>query len=219
MGYIYMITNIITNMSYIGQTINSLEERWKHHSYSNSNCRYLSNAIQKYGKENFKFKLICITFDDALDKLETDYIKRYNTNVPNGYNLREGGNGTRHHAETKIKISDSLKKYSKEIGTYRHSNGCIGKKLTDDHKAKISKAITGKKMSDDAKQKLSSTNKKYYVQQFSLDGKLLNTYDGIVHASKSIESTKSAISRACLGNVKTLKGFIWKYVTRDTVLV
>lgn len=219
MGYIYMITNIITNMSYIGQTINSLEERWKHHVYLNSNCIYLSSAIQKYGKENFKFRLICITFDDALDRMESDYIKRYNTIVPNGYNIREGGNGTRHHVETRIKISDSLKKYNKEIGTKRHSNGCVGKKLTDEHKTKIGNAIKGTIKSDTTKHKLSLINKKYYVQQYSLDGKLLNTYDGIVDASKSIDSSKAAISRACLGKVITHKGFVWKYITRNTVLV
>ena len=31
MGYIYIITNIISNKSYIGQTIISLEKRWNGH--------------------------------------------------------------------------------------------------------------------------------------------------------------------------------------------
>ena len=217
MGYIYKITNKITSMVYIGQTINSLEERWKHHSYSNSNCRYLSNAIKKHGKNNFEFKLICICFDEDLDRFEIEYIRNMNTLVPNGYNLREGGNSTRHHSETKTKISEGLKKYSKIIGSNRPFNGCTGKALTLEHKSKISKAITGTRMSDVAKQKLSSFNKKYYVQQYSMDGELLNTYDGIVDASKSVDSVKSSISRACLGKVKTHRGFIWKYVMRDTI--
>ena len=109
MGYIYKITNKNTGKMYIGQTIQDLQERWRGHRSSKSNCRYLKSAIKKYGIYNFEFKLICVCFDNDMDKFENDYIKKYNTLVPNGYNLREGGNGGRHNEETKKKISESLK--------------------------------------------------------------------------------------------------------------
>lgn len=108
MGYIYKITNIINKTMYIGQTIN-LEDRWKKHKHFNSNCRYLKYAINKYGIDNFKFELICICFDEDMNKLEIEYMKKYNTLVPNGYNLREGGNSGKHNIETKKKIGDSLR--------------------------------------------------------------------------------------------------------------
>jgi group I intron endonuclease len=109
MGYIYKIVNKIDGKTYIGQTIQDLEERWRQHRKTNSNCRYLKSAIKKHGIENFNFKLVCICFDDDLDKYETTYIKKYNAMVPNGYNLREGGNSSKHHEETKKKISEKLK--------------------------------------------------------------------------------------------------------------
>jgi group I intron endonuclease len=74
-----------------------------------SNFRYLSLAFKKHGVNNFKFELICISFDENLNDLEKYYIKKLNSLAPNGYNLREGGNSSRHSEETKMKISQSLK--------------------------------------------------------------------------------------------------------------
>ncbi len=38
----------------MGQTLNTLEERWHQHLRSDSNCTLLKNAINKYGKDSFK---------------------------------------------------------------------------------------------------------------------------------------------------------------------
>ena len=108
MGYIYTITNKTDNKTYVGQTVQDVEMRWKDHLKKRSNCRYLKSAFNKYGVDNFVFKLVCITFDDKLDDMEIKYIEKYNCLVPKGYNLRIGGNNGRHHAETKQKISESL---------------------------------------------------------------------------------------------------------------
>ena len=51
-GIIYKITNIINNKVYIGQTVNTLKNRWCKHCHSNG-CRMLYNAILKYGKDSF----------------------------------------------------------------------------------------------------------------------------------------------------------------------
>ena len=66
-GEIYMITNIINNKKYIGQTVSYLSSgrkygvirRWTSHvSYAKNNAdngiRHFCNAIRKYGKDNFK---------------------------------------------------------------------------------------------------------------------------------------------------------------------
>lgn len=58
MGYIYKITNIQNKMMYIGQTIVDFKERIRHHFNKTSNCRYLSNALKKFGKDNFKFEIM-----------------------------------------------------------------------------------------------------------------------------------------------------------------
>ena len=108
MGYIYKIENTVDNKIYIGQTMQDLETRWKQHLKKSSNCRYLKSAIQKYGIDNFEFKLVCITFDNQLDDMEKEYIEQYDCLAPNGYNLRLGGNSENHHTDTKRKIANTL---------------------------------------------------------------------------------------------------------------
>ena len=150
MGYIYLITNKIDNKQYIGQTIeNDVCDRWKGHLKSSSNCIYLKRAFQKYKSENFKFEIICICFDSDCNIYEEDYIKKFNTLVPNGYNLKQGGNnGGKHHIETKNKISNKLKenfkkltddekkKYREKHLIFKYSR--LNVKLTDEQKLKMS---------------------------------------------------------------------------------
>jgi group I intron endonuclease len=216
MGYIYKITHKESGKSYIGQTVQDLEERWRSHLKRKSNCRYLSYALKKYGKDAFDFKLICICFDEDLDKFEQDYMKKYNTMVPNGFNLREGGNSGKQNEETKKKISTTLKdKFAKlEIIP---KNGWLGKVMTQEHKDKIKKGMIGMpKKSEATKQKLREYKTKYRVLQYTLSGELVNTYESGVDAAKHINSTKSHISSACRGKRKTLQGFVWKYMDRMT---
>jgi group I intron endonuclease len=91
MDYIYKITNVINKVSYIGQPTQAYPmSRWKAHlravRYGNG-CPVLSNAIKKYGSDNFKFEVIIICFDEDVKHYEQSYIKKYNTIVPNGYNI------------------------------------------------------------------------------------------------------------------------------------
>jgi group I intron endonuclease len=90
MGYIYKITNKTDGKIYVGQTIQPLDERFRQHRKKGSNCRYLKRAFEKYGFDNFVFEMICICFDDDLDKFEIQYMAKFNSIVPNGYNLRAG---------------------------------------------------------------------------------------------------------------------------------
>ena len=217
MGYIYKITHKESKKSYIGQTIKDLEERWREHLKKTSNCRYLSYALKKYGKDAFDFKLICICFDEDLNWYEIDYMKKYNTISPNGYNLREGGNSGKQHEDTKKKISDTLKdKYAKQ--EIISKKVFLGKKLTDEHKAKISKGGKGLVRSEETRKKITENSKKYKVLQYTLDGGLINTYDGCVIAANAMGTHKSKISAACRGKLKTYKGFVWKYVKKDAVV-
>jgi group I intron endonuclease len=150
MGYIYKIKNKLNGQCYIGQTTINFEERWRQHKTRKSNCRYLKNAFQKYGMENFEFKLICICFDEDLNRFEIDYIKKYNSLVPIGYNLRTGGeSGGKHNEETKIKISNSLKN-RRDIVRVKPQ---LGKPLTEEIKNKISNSLKGRKTNLEAIQK------------------------------------------------------------------
>ena len=206
MGYIYSITNKINFKKYIGQTLEKdIRERWKSHFKKGSNCRYLKHALHKYGKENFKFEIICICFDSDCDKYEKEYMDKWDT-LNNGYNLREAGNNGRHSEATKKKISFTLRlNYSK---------------LTDIQKKKIVEKVSGvnnhrfgKKMSQETKEKIKKSMKtKKKVNCYTLDSlELIGTYESISDAAKATKSDSSYISRCCKGKVKTCNGFVWKY--------
>lgn len=118
---IYRITNTITQKSYIGQTKNSLKERWYHHCYDafkrkNKNFK-IYNAIRKYGTESWILETLENIEDiNLLNEREQYWIKRYDT-FHNGYNSTTGGDGGKIVSlETKEKMSKSRKgfKHSEE---------------------------------------------------------------------------------------------------------
>lgn len=189
MGYIYKIKNKIDNKTYIGQTTQDLESRWRNHRKNSSKCRYLKSAFKKYGVENFEFKLVCITFDNQLDDMEIKYIEQYKCLVPNGYNIRLGGNSGKHHEETKRKIAETLKT--------KHKNGLISNKRTQEA---INKQIIAQRKKRNRK-----------IIQFDIQGNKLNSFDTCKEAAEYICISESSISRCCIDKAKTAKGYIWKY--------
>ena len=131
---IYKATNKINGKSYIGQTINELHDRKSGHLRSskgdNTDCMF-HNAILKYGKESFKWRVICECKDiDELNKMEKHYIKEYNTFIDNseGYNMTTGGDGYIRSEENKRKIGKSS----------------MGRTHTEEYKKMMSKRMSGK---------------------------------------------------------------------------
>jgi group I intron endonuclease len=91
--YLYQITNLINGKIYIGKT-NNITKRWSNHRCGNSPNMVIAKAIQKYGKENFKFEILYRNISiDEIDELEIQTIKDKNCRVPNGYNVAKGGQG------------------------------------------------------------------------------------------------------------------------------
>lgn len=115
MGFIYKITNTITNKCYIGETKKSNPElRWNEHKRKiekGIGCPALQDAVKKYGIDNFKFTVLIICFDEDRFKFEKEYIKKYNSLSPNGYNLTAGGGfyNKKHTNETIKKITQTSK--------------------------------------------------------------------------------------------------------------
>jgi group I intron endonuclease len=110
-GEIYIHTCTITGKSYIGQTINGMENRWKRHvsdARRNTDNYKFYNAIRKYGADVWTHGILVQTKSQAeSDSEEIRYIDEYDT-FQNGYNGTEGGggsSGSKHTAETKAKLS------------------------------------------------------------------------------------------------------------------
>lgn len=113
-GYIYKITNTITNKIYIGQRKSQeLDE-----SYWGSG-RLIKQSIKKYGLDAHNRELIefCETID-ILNEREKYWIKYYNCLTPNGYNIAVGGNQCPVH-----KLSDAEKQQrSKQLSERNKKN-------------------------------------------------------------------------------------------------
>ncbi len=143
MHYIYLITNLINNKIYVGQT-NNPSLRWSQHR---SNAKYnrgkqvITRAITKYGDNNFTFEVIASCKEqEGADKTEEEIINQYDSRNPSkGYNIDAGGNTTPRTVEVLKKISDALKKHYHENESHMK-----GKRLSDEWKESLSKAAIGK---------------------------------------------------------------------------
>jgi len=119
-GYIYLITNEINRKSYVGQTRNTIRERWATHKL---NARkgvsgYLYNAMRADGIEHFHVKQICKCDALLLDDLEKHYIQFFGTYAPNGghgYNMHEGGDVRRGWKYTPEQIRANRSKWTPEL--------------------------------------------------------------------------------------------------------
>jgi group I intron endonuclease len=190
MGYIYKITNLISKKVYIGQTKKEPEERWRGHKSTIKSgkgcCPILKNAVNKYGIENFKFEVLIICFDKDLCKFEKEYIKKYNSITPNGYNANEGGEvggmfkGKHHSDETKKILSeksrsrymteDSRKEHGKTVKNALQTSEKWKKAIAEGRvgtNSSAAKKKLGSKTPEETKKKISESVKKY----FSGDGK------------------------------------------------
>lgn len=178
---IYLIKNLINNKVYIGQTIRGIEQRWKEHVSGKKECQYFQYAIEKHKPENFDKQVICYANSlQELNILEEFWINFYNSRDRNvGYNIAKGGFNTQHSDETKKKISDSnkgrimsdeQKQHLSNIftGVNNHTPASLekirqanlgnthsrGRKLTEEHKAKMSLATKGKQISAERIEKM-----------------------------------------------------------------
>lgn len=93
-GFIYKYVSP-SNKNYIGQTINSLKDRAKDiiSGSGYKKCSAFWKAIKKYGWQHFQVEILEEVPINLLNDKEIEYIKKYNSLVPNGYNLTYGGEG------------------------------------------------------------------------------------------------------------------------------
>lgn len=92
-GYIYLITNKVNGKQYVGQTSSTIEDRWKKHldnAKNNPSKQIITQAISKYGKENFEIEELARVKVEDLNDIEIFFIKKYDT-FQNGYNMTIGG--------------------------------------------------------------------------------------------------------------------------------
>lgn len=164
---IYKITNKITNKNYIGKS-KDIEKRIKTHINSVSKRKTtLYSAIQSYGWENFEWNIIELCSENELNDKEIYWINYYNSMSPNGYNMKNGGDGGI-TSEISLKIWERRRENGTDIMSEEQkekikSNSRV---WTDEEKIKKSEEMSGeknpfygKKHSEETKRKLSESHK------------------------------------------------------------
>ena len=197
MAYIYRVLNKITKKCYIGESKSKdVNWRWREHKRKieiNKGCPALRDAVKKYGIENFEFSVIIICFDDERFKYEKEYIKKYNSVVPNGYNITGGGEGggfrgKKHTEQVKTDIRNKskqkyidnpeLKEQMSERNKIIMKNPEVREKIKNglSNSEKWKKVIEEKRIgnykqikhSEEAKNKISESLKKYHASNVKI---------------------------------------------------
>lgn len=202
---VYRIKNKQNDKLYFGITKCSLKKRWSEHKCkSKTGKSHLHNAMRKYGIDSFDIDMVKICDnEDEMYSLEIDLIKKHKTNNPKyGYNNSIGG-----------------------------EKSSLGKRLSEEVKAKISKSQKGKKrrphsiesrkkMSESAKGRDMSkaVNKSAKLRRGKpaknrkpvvlCDGRMFNS---ISEAAAFFEISIGSISNNLNGISKTTKVGKWEY--------
>lgn len=180
---VYILTNRVNGKQYVGQTTQTVQQRWQAHKSAarspKSFATAVNRAIRKYGASAFAIEAIPMpegSTREQLDAEERRKIAELNTLVPNGYNLCSGGQLSRALSpETRAKMSASRigKKASAAAranmsaarkGT-RMSPEAIarmaatkrGSRLSEEHKSKIQAAMVGRTFTPEWRAKLSAS--------------------------------------------------------------
>ncbi len=241
---IYKATNIINNKVYIGQTIHPLSVRKSQHerSHEYGYKTAFSNAIRKYGKENFKWEVIYETDSiKDLNEKESYYIEYYKSLVTeNGYNLKGGGGNDFLTQEVKNKIGEA------QLGEKNHMFGKTGElnptskkvinittnmifgsaseaarydKANFSHVCAVCRGLRGSTKGNvyrylDKDDRIIEPENAAYVKA----KKVKNIDTGEIFENATIaefhyQGYKSGnLSKACTGKNKTFAGFRWEYI-------
>lgn len=238
MGFIYKIINITNNDIYIGQTKKNIKRRFNAHLYNAKNTKNLNNkfynAINKYGKENFKIEMLKEVSDDLLDFEEIFFIKQLNPK----YNTSEGGKSTKGFLG-KILSSEHKKALNnsniKEVFQYNFNGEFLNKykslseagKQTGCNPKTISHCIRkiqfsscsflwydsyqGKKV----KKYTKVSHRRLKINQYDLNDNFIKTWDSMMEIEKELNINAGKICACCKNLRKSTKGFKFKYYKNE----
>lgn len=208
MANIYVITNKLNGMQYVGATAFSIRKRFKEHCRGinriQSYNRPLYRDMREYGVENFDIELLEECDDDVKFDREVYWIEKLDT-YKNGYNLTFGGAG-KHFFD----YSDLSNKYL-ELGSVINAAKFFD---CDVHTVRTSCKIHDVEIThyDSSKS----------VDMLSKNNEPIETFHSFKDAAefllknnmssnKSIGGIRAHIIDVCNGKRKSAYGFKWRY--------
>lgn len=244
---IYGIRNKLDQKIYVGKSKN-IDQRWSgHRSHlkrevrSKDTNRYLWNAVQKYGIDNFEFIILEeLDIDETLFKVRElywmDYYNSYSKDF--GYNLRRDSKTNMIvHEDTKALLSVSMlgdknpnfgnnwsleqKKYMSDLKKEGFKNGTLTVNLEN-----VFKGITERnrrweenpQLKVEMRKKVSKIHNKYeYLKIDVLSKEVLEVYQSRLEVVEAYpDAGKTIILSVCNGYKRVYKGFLWRYRDRES---
>ena len=206
---------------YIGITKLNPKDRWKN-GKSYKNCILFNRAIEKYKWKNIEHKILYtnLTKEEAEQK-EIELIAYYKSNQKEyGYNIENGGHVNCVSESTRLKISEKTKeamqrpevKKRMSIAQHNRISPLKGKKLSDEHKEKISKAHQGKghKLKQETKEKLRHNKKCRKIICIETN----QIFESLHEADRQTNIDYRNIQRSCK-NGKIAGGYHWQYYKKE----
>lgn len=184
--YVYMYTSP-SGKHYVGRTCQEKSRRSGGKGYGYKTSTAFWNAIQKYGWDNFEYKVLeeNIKCND-IDERENYWIDYYHSSIEeNGYNLLKPKD------THKIASEETRKKQS--IAHKGEKAYWYGKHRPFPQKA-LEKAV--------------EVNNKP-VMQFDLEGNYIQTFKSRKEAAKSVNRNETQISECCYSNGRSCGGYQW----------
>lgn len=202
---VYEHINRIDGKRYFGITCKPKPEyRWANGKGYPAN-KHFTNAINKFGWDNFDHKIIMagMSKEDACN-LEQYLIAKYDTTNPvNGYNLSIGGEcsglGVKRSEESRKKQSEALKKVTR----------------SDSWKKAISKGKKGKTNGLKGRTGDKSQKSGIVIQIDVENNKEINRYYGFAEMNRATGFAKTPVREAAYGIRKQAYGYLWKYQKRN----
>lgn len=212
-GYIYRIENQINYKSYVGQTFQKVEDRWRQHiseafKKGDKKKYAIHYALKKYGVKNFLFEIIEVLDceKEELDERERYWIKTFHSHYSEnrGYNLTWGGEGRQKANTEKILAlwneGNDIKEIAQKSG-YADSTCALHLKLN---------GITNQEIQYRRYEKIAEKcSKKVY--QYDFQGNLIAEWGSLAQLHKKTGYEQSLISLAANRKVRYAYGYIWTY--------
>ena len=226
-----------TNMSYIGVTKNGVEKRWQD-GYGYHYQPVIYGDILKYGWDNFEKYVLCLAYSykDSREK-EREYISKFNSLYPSGYNMI---NGESHclinDYENIVKLSKSYEIIedftSKEDVFNRYTNNQIrqirtniGNFIKDGvprysyggywcyrdyvEEIKSKRILDGRKRNGGIHSGLPKT-----LGMFDKDGNVMRVFKSQREAVRNTDGAKKTTMQSAIDNDVEYLGYYWRYIVQ-----
>lgn len=218
--FIYKATNLINGKSYIGKTTQFKERIWQHlRMYEKEDCLF-HQEIDKYGIDNFSWEVLDTTdTNEKAVELEKQYVEKYQTLKPLGYNMNKGGTGGHNSRPVVCLEFDGtfVRRYDSAMDAQRKDGYCNSDVLLC-CKNILSRCRDKMFMFEDeylqngAKQyKQPDSHSKKRIVQCDLYGNCIKRFESVTSASEETGIARARISSALTGKTKTAGGFVFVY--------